>query len=41
MDYELIWWCVVGGCALVFMLLAFITAPKQKKNDIVIFRVGK
>ena len=40
MDWELIWWCVVGSGALVFMLLAFITTPKQKKNDITIFRIG-
>lgn len=41
MDLELIWWCVVGGIALVFMLLAFITTPKQKKNDITVLRIGK
>jgi hypothetical protein len=41
MDYELIWWSIVGGCAFVFMLLAFIIAPKQKKNDITILHVGK
>ena len=24
MDYELIWWCVVGGLALLFMLASFL-----------------
>ena len=41
MDWELIWWCVVGGGIFVFMLLAFITTPKQKKNDVTILRVEK
>lgn len=41
MDWETIWWCVVGSGAFVFMLLAFITTPKQKKNDITVLRIGK
>ena len=41
MDWEAIWWCVAGGGALVFMLLAFITTPKQKENDITVLRIRK
>ena len=41
MDWELIWWCIVGGSILAFMLFAFITAPKQKKDDITILHIGK
>lgn len=41
MDWELIWWCVVGSGAFLFMLWGFITTPKQKKNDITILRIGK
>ena len=40
MDWELIWWCVAGGCALVILLLASISTPNQKKDDITILRIG-
>ena len=41
MDWELIWWCVVGGGVSVFMLLGFIVTPKQKEKDITILHIGK
>ena len=40
MDWELIWWCVVGACALVVLLLVLVSTPKQKKSDITILRIG-
>ena len=39
MDYELIWWCVMGAIALVFLILIAITPPELEVSQETIARI--
>ena len=39
--FDVVLACVYAIPCVGFMILAFATAPKQKKNDITILRIGK
>jgi hypothetical protein len=39
MDYELIWWCVMGAIALAFLIVIAITPPELEVSQETIARI--
>ena len=39
MDWELLWWWVVGGGAFIVIGLAWLMAPKQRQDEIIVLRI--